>query len=138
MSNVIDMANWQEKREDESLDAWLEHCEEFELDLTVKMHQSMEAHLRSVAEIYSVSPAMVAELCMGGLMAILGNAIEEHDSDAAKDVLNFCAEISEEFLESSGCRMGRDQDERLAWREDTYKHRWREGEEPPANEGGDQ
>lgn len=131
--NVVNLAAYKRKQDD-ALEDHLDNMEEFEADLHIKMHQSMEAHLASVADIYNIHPALVAEMCMGGLMAILGHAIEEHDSDAAKDVLNYCAEISEQFLESTGCRMGRDQEERLDWRDMTYRHRW---EEPPANDGGD-
>lgn len=134
--NVVSMAEYR-RRQDDEIDAHLDRMEEIEMDIAVKMTQSMDAHVESVAEIYDIHPALVVEYCMGGALAILGEAIREHDSGAAKDVLNWINEISGDMLDSYEVRMGRDQDERLDWRDETFRHRVLKWNEPPASDEGE-
>ena len=128
-NNVVSLCDWRD-RVDAETDELIESWEAFEADIHMKMHQSMDAHL-AMSKIYNVHPALVAEYCMGGVLAILGEAIRDYDSPAAKDVLNWLNEITDDMLDIYEIRMGRDQDERHEWRESTFRHRW---EEPPAND----
>lgn len=133
MNNITNLNEYREQA-DAKVRQYLDDCEVMEEEIMVSMAASIGEFVDQMTSVYEVTPALICEAIAGAVLGMSGVAIRELDDDASKDLVNYVHELSGELLDDLGIRRGRDQDERLDWREAMYAHRLAD---PSTSGGGD-